>query len=180
MTAVRALKMTYAEYLAHEEQSPVKHEWLRGEAWAMAGRTIEHGRLALAFGALLMNALRGKPCVVLSSNVGVRIDATDRTTYPDLTVVCGKRETSKDDPHAIVNPTVIVEVLSEGTERDDRGQKFAHYRHLASLEEYVLVGQDSRRIEGWILSEAAAGETIKLRSLGVDLAVDEVYFDPAA
>lgn len=94
--------------------------------------------------------------------------------------MCGKRETSKDDPHAIVNPTVIVEVLSEGTERDDRGQKFAHYRHLASLEEYVLVGQDSRRIEGWILSEAAAGETIKLRSLGVDLAVDEVYFDPAA
>jgi Uma2 family endonuclease len=82
---------------------------------------------------------------------------------------------------------VLVEVLSKETERDDRGEKFAHYRHLASLEEYVLVSQEERRIEvfrrsaeGWVLSEATAGQTIRLRALDLTLDVDAIYFDPAA
>ena len=101
--------------------------------------------------------------------------------------MCGSREHSPRDRHALVNPKLIVEVLSDETERDDRGEKFSHYRHLASLEEYVLVSQRERRIEvfrrtpeGWILSEPVAGQSILLRSLDVALDVDAIYFDPAA
>jgi Uma2 family endonuclease len=187
MSAAEAVRLTYAEYLAREETSEIKHDYLRGEVWAMAGGTIEHARLQLAIGSELRVALRGKPCVVLSSDARIRIDATDRSTYPDVSVVCGKREVSAIDRHGLVNPILIVEVLSEGTERDDRGQKFAHYRHLESLQEYVLVSQDVQRIEvfrrseeGWILNDAVPGQTLELRSLGVTLDVGAVYFDPAA
>jgi Uma2 family endonuclease len=187
MTAEPVLRLSYAEYLALEAASERKHEYLRGEAWAMAGGTIEHGRLQANVVRELGNALSGKPCVVLSSDVKVRVDETDRTTYPDASVVCGPRQTSPLDRHAIVNPVVIVEVLSEGTERDDRGEKFAHYRRLPSLMEYVLVSQEARRIEvfrrtpeGWMLVEAGPGQHLELRSLGVSLDVDAVYFDPAA
>lgn len=179
--------MSYAEYLVREAASPEKHEYLRGRAWAMAGGTIEHARLQVAIASELRAALAGRPCVVLGSDARVRIDATDRTTYPDASVVCGPRQHSPVDPHALTNPVVLVEVLSKETERDDRGEKFAHYRHLASLEEYVLVSQEERRIEvfrrsaeGWVLSEATAGQTIRLRALDLTLDVDAIYFDPAA
>jgi len=185
MSAVARTSMTYADYLTAERIAQVKHEYLRGQVWAMAGGTVEHGRLAMAVGSALSGALRGKPCVVLSSDVRVRIEATDRTTYPDVTVVCGPRAVAADDPDAIVNPVVLVEVLSDSTEADDRGEKFAHYRRLASLREYVLVSQRERRIEvfrregdHWSLYEAAAGDTIELGSIGATLAVDEIYFDP--
>lgn len=180
-------RVTYAEYLATEEKSETKHEYLRGEVWAMAGGTIEHGRLQVNVTGELRNALRRRPCIVLSSDVRVRIDATDRSTYPDASIVCGERKISPDDPDGVTNPTVIVEVLSDSTEKSDRGEKFAHYRHLASLEEYVLVSQDERRIEvfrrgpeGWTLSEAVAGQTLTLRSIDVTLDVDAIYFDPTA
>jgi len=180
-------RMSYAEYLALEGSSDVKHEYLRGQAWAMAGGSIEHGRLQANVVGELRSALQGKPCVVLTSDVKVRIDETDRTTYPDASVVCGPRAVSPDDRNAITNPMVIVEVLSESTERDDRGEKFAHYRHLPSLEEYVLVSQDVQRIEvfrregeGWMFVEAGPGQSLELRSIGASLSVDAVYFDPAA
>lgn len=187
MSAVEAQRLTYAEYLAREEVSDVKHEYLRGEVWAMAGGTIEHARLQTSIAVELATALRGKPCVVLSSDARVRIDASDRSTYPDVSVVCGKREVSSIDPHGLSNPIVIVEVLSESTERDDRGEKFAHYRHLDSLKEYVLVSQGVQRIEvfrrteqGWIFNEAVPGQSLELRSIEVSLDVGAVYFDPAA
>lgn len=150
----------------------------------MAGGTIEHGRLQAALPASLVTALRGQPCVVLGSDVRVRIDATDRTTYPDVTVVCGKRVVSPLDPDAVTNPTLLVEVLSEGTERADRGDTFAHYRHLSSLQEYVLVNTHERRIEvfrrsdaSWTFTEVTEG-ALRLSSLGVTLDVDAIYFDP--
>src|SRR5205814_5137678 len=124
-------------------------------------------------------ALRGRPCAIYSSDVRVRVTATDRTTYPDLTVVCAAVEAPPEDPEAVANPTVIVEVLSETTEASDRGEKFAHYRHLSSLREYVLVGQKEPRIEvfrreddgRWSFEEALAGGSLRLASLGVALAV---------
>ena len=187
VTAAEALTLTYEEYLALDAKGEVKHEYLRGQVWAMAGGTIEHARLQVAVTSELRSALKGKPCVVLSSDGKVRIDATDRTTYPDASVVCGPSEHSPRDRHALTNPRVIVEVLSDDTERDDRGEKFSHYRHLSSLEEYVLVGQRERRIEvfrrtpeGWILAEAVAGQQIVLRSVDVTLDVDAIYFDPRA
>lgn len=100
-------------------------------------------------------------------------------------VVCGPLLSSTDDPHAITNPTLLVEVLSESTERDDRGEKFAHDRRLPSLQEYLLIGQEARRLElfrrgpdGWVLREAGPGEELELASLGIRLSVDAVYYDP--
>ena len=115
----------------------------------------------------------------------VRIVETDRTTYPDLSVVCGKHASAADDPNALVNPVVIVEVLSKDTEADDRGEKFAHYRRLESLREYVLVNQHTRRIEvfrregdHWSFYEFGAGAFVPLSSLDCRLSVDEIYEDP--
>jgi Uma2 family endonuclease len=180
-------RMTYAEYLEFERSSELKHEYLRGEVFAMAGGTPEHARLAANVIGELRNALRGRPCSVFTSDARVRIAATDRATYPDVTVVCGRLDHAPDDADAIVNPIVIVEILSDATEAEDRGEKFAHYRRLASLREYVLVSQRARRLEvyrrrddRWFLDEAGAGETLRLESIDVALSVDEVYRDPLA
>ena len=179
--------MTYAEYLELERSSDIKHEYLRGEVIALAGGTPEHSRLAANVIGELRTALSGRPCVVFTSDARVRIEATDRATYPDVTVVCERLEHAADDRDAITNPVVIVEVLSDQTEADDRGEKFAHYRRLASLREYVLVSQRTPRIEvyrrqglAWVFSEAAAGQALALESLGVTLSVDEIYRDPLA
>ena len=180
-------RMSYAEYLELERSSEVKHEYLRGEVFAMAGGTPEHARLAANIIGELTAALRGRPCSVFTSDARVRIEATDRATYPDVTVVCGRLEHAADDPDSITNPVVIVEVLSDATEAEDRGEKFAHYRRLASLREYLLVSQRARRLEvyrrrdeRWLLDEAGTGETLRLESIDVVLSVDEVYRDPLA
>jgi Uma2 family endonuclease len=179
--------MTYAEYLAAEAASATKHEYLRGEVYAMAGGTPEHAALAMAVGRDLGNQLRGQPCRVFSSDLRVRVEATDLSTYPDVTVVCGRLERSEVDQNAAVNPVLIVEVLSDSTEAYDRGEKFAHYRRLPSLKEYLLVSQKEPRLEvyrrndagHWVLFEARRGESLELASLpGVQLATDEVYRDP--
>jgi Uma2 family endonuclease len=177
--------MSYAEYVTFEERSDVRHEYLRGEVFAMAGGTPQHGALALAFGAELRAALRDRPCVVYNSDVRVRIPETDLTTYPDLSVVCGGLEVDATDRNAILNPLVVVEVLSPTTEVYDRGAKARHYRRITSLREYVLVAQDEPRIEvyqrnaagRWELLEARSGEQIEIASLGVTLSVDAIYGD---
>lgn len=179
--------ISYAEYLAREATSEVKHEFLRGDVWAMAGGTPRHARLCAALSGIIRLGLNGKPCVPYSSDLRVRIEVTDRSTYPDLTIVCGADQFAKDDPDAIVNPKVIFEVLSDATERSDRGEKFAHYQRLASLEEYVLVNQHEPRIEvfcrrekTWVLSIHQAGDVVSLTSLGLEFSVDAVYADPRA
>ena len=180
------VRVSYEEYLAREKKSETKHEYVNGEIYSMAGGTPEHGRLAIAVGRILGNALAGRPCAVFSSDVRVRIEATGRSTYPDLSVVCGRLERAADDADAITNPVAIVEILSESTEASDRGDKFAHYRQLASLREYVLVSQSTRRIEvfrrnesgDWVLSEAGPGQFARLESIDVSLPVDDVYHDP--
>jgi Uma2 family endonuclease len=180
-------QLSYDEYLRLERESDEKHEWLDGVLYAMAGGTYEHGRLAAALIRELGIALRGMPCNVLSSDVRVRILATRRATYPDVAVVCGKPEHPPDDPHAILNPTVLVEVLSDSTEKGDRGDKWAHYQHLESLREYVLVSQSEPRIEvfsrsgeGWAYRAYERGTSFMLPSLAASISVDEVYRDPTA
>jgi Uma2 family endonuclease len=186
-------KMTYAEYVAFEdafqaEGAVRKHELIDGEIVAMAGGTIEHGALAMAFGRLLGNALGDKPCRVFSSDVRVHVLETGMAAYPDLSVVCGKLERDAEDRHAITNPVLVLEVLSDSTEAKDRGVKAAHYRHLPSLREYVLVSQRERRVEvhrrneagRWELFESEGGGRVELASVGCAIAVDELYRDPLA
>jgi Uma2 family endonuclease len=180
--------MSYAEYVAAEHARDVRHEFLKGLVYAMAGGTPEHGALAAAVIREIGGALRGKPCRVYSSDVRVRVTETDLSTYPDASVVCGQLKTDPEDPDAILNPTVLVEVLSPSTEAHDRGAKWAHYRRIASLREYILVAQDERRIElyrrneqgRWELYEARSGERVAVESLGIALEVDMVYENPLA
>jgi Uma2 family endonuclease len=177
-------RLSYAEYLALEASAETKHEYIVGAIVAMAGATIEHGRLVSNLTAFLRAALTGRPCVVLPADVRVRIRAADRATYPDLHVVCASIERDPDDEHAVANPLVILEVLSESTAESDRGEKFADYRKLRSLREYVLVSQRERRVDvnrrdgrRWILDEHTRGERVRLESLDVELAVDDLYAD---
>lgn len=178
-------RMTYAEYLELERTSERKHEYVNGEAYAMAGGTPEHGRLAANFIALVRASLGERPCAVFSSDVRVRVEKTKRSTYPDLSIVCEKLARASDDPDAITNPRVIVEVLSDSTEAADRGDKWAHYQRIESLEEYVLVSQREPRVEifrrssvGWTYEECGPGARIELRSVDAFVAVDELYADP--
>ncbi|MBL8917528.1 MAG: Uma2 family endonuclease [Myxococcaceae bacterium] len=178
--------MSYEEYVRLEAATPeTKHEFLRGQVWAMAGGTPEHALYASNLLRHIGNLLSGKPCSPFGSDLRVRIDATDRTTYPDAIVICGPRALSTTDPLAVTNPVVIVEVTSDSTEADDRGEKFAHYRHVSSLKEYVIVSHRQRRIEvyrrdgnTWTLREYRPREEVELASLGVRLPVDAVYDDP--
>ncbi len=184
MGAAERLRMTYADYLAAEEASETKHGFLRGEVFAMAGTTFEHALIASNLLRAIGDRLAG-PCVVVGSDARVRIVETERATYPDLMIVCGPRQAASDDRHATVNPTVLVEVLSESTERDDRGEKFAHYRQLPSLREYVLVSQKEARVEvftrdsaearEWRFAEATAGGSVRLHSVDVTVSLEDVY-----
>lgn len=186
MNAQAKLKMTYAEYLAMEAASAVKHEFIDGDVFAMAGGTVEHGAMASAMITVLSNALGGKPCRVLNSDVRVRVKSTSASFYPDVSVVCGKLETAPEDPQAVTNPLVLVEVLSESTEAYDRGAKAAHYRRLDSLKEYVLVSQTERHVEVqrrnehgiWELHFFGPGEHVELSSVGARLSVDALYANP--
>lgn len=159
----------------------------------MAGGTPEHSRLAINMASELRASLAGEGCVVYGSDLKLRIDATKRTTYADVVVVCGPEFASAIDPNAITNPTVIVEVLSPSTEASDRGERssrspateWRHYQHLASLREYVLVSQGEpyvevfrREGEEWVLRTFVAGQTIELPSRGVRVSVDAIYADP--
>jgi Uma2 family endonuclease len=185
MVAHAAPRTTYAEYLTHEAASEVRHEYVAGQIVAMAGGAIEHGRLIARVQLELHRALAGRPCAVLASDVRVRIRAADRATYPDVLVVCGEVQRDPDDDHAIINPTVIVEVLSDSTTSTDRESKGPDHRRLPSLAEYVLVSQRARRVEvyrrsgprQWTVEEVVAGERLALTSLTVELAVDALYED---
>jgi len=182
-----ATRATYAAYLALEGASGEKHEYIDGVIVAMSGGTIEHARVASKLSYLLQRALEAKPCRVFSSDARVRIEETNRSTYTDVTVVCGEIHRAKDDDQAITNPVLVAEVLSESTERADRGEKFAHYRRLAALTDYVLVSPDVQRVEvfhrennAWVLREARRGQTIELPALGVTLDVEELFREAIA
>lgn len=156
-------RYTFAEYLAYEADSGMKHEYDDGDIVAMAGGSRRHNALAAAVTAALY-AARKRDYVVFQSDQRVRISATGRTTYPDVSMVCGSIEGDPGDPGGatITNPTVIVEVLSPSTEHDDRGSKWQHYQQLESLREYVLVSQDQPRLEYY---RRLAGGTWEYRDL---------------
>jgi len=178
-----ALWFTYEEYLAFERESGERHEFLDGAVVAMSGGTPQHALLAMNVGASLHLQLRGRPCRVYSADLRVHVTATGLTTYPDLSVVCGRPESPPGDPHAVANPAVLVEVLSATSEAYDRGEKFAHFRRIPSLQHYLLVAQRRRRVElytrggdgRWTFVEAGPGESLELNAIGGALAIDDVY-----
>jgi Uma2 family endonuclease len=173
----------YDEYRRFEDSNPAKHEFVDGHILAMAGGTPAHARLQGAVLFALERRLEGKACQPFPSDLRVRVRATGMATYPDVTVVCGEVETDPDDAHAVVNPTIVVEVLSDRTEQYDRGEKFEHYRTIPSLREYVLVSHRQRHVEirrrdaegNWSEAHAGRGEDVELQALGITVGVDEIY-----
>lgn len=181
-------RMTYEEYLAFSAAAEVKHEYINGEAYAMAGGTLEHSAIAARLIGIVIRGLRGRPCQVFTSDLRIRVATTRANFYPDVSVVCGKAETEPTDPLSVLNPTVLVEVLSPTTGESDRGAKAAHYRRIPSLKEYLLVSPTDRTIEiqrrsergVWEIHLFEAGQVARVESLGVDVPVDEVFADPLA
>ncbi len=186
MAATPKPTLTYSEYLAREATSEVKHDFINGEAYAMAGGTLEHSALAAALLGEARSALAGKPCRAYTSDARVYVTSTGASFYPDVSVVCGKVETPPGDANAIANPLVLIEVFSDATEAYDRGAKAGHYRRIDSLREYVLVSQTEQRVEVqrrnergvWELHFFGPGEKLELSSLGVSVSVDAVYANP--
>ncbi|MFO0586168.1 MAG: Uma2 family endonuclease [Polyangiaceae bacterium] len=177
------VRYTFREYLALEASANVKHEYLDGQIYAMAGGTPEHAALQAAISGLLFPQLRSGRCRAHGSDLRVRVVATGLTTYSDVTIVCGPRDLDAEDKGAVTNPTLLFEVLSASTEDYDRGEKFAHYKRIPSLLSYVLVSQDERRIEVWTRGAknvwtsvvSTDGEVAELSSISARLSVRELY-----
>lgn len=182
MTAATSKRMTFEEYVRLEAKSEVRHEFDRGQVFAMAGGTPEHAALCAAITHALVAQLKG-PCRTFSEALRVRTP-TDKAAYPDALVICGDVMRDPEDRNTVTNPTLIVEVLSESTEAYDRGKKFQHYRSIPSFAEYVLIASQGtpcierfvRTGEVWtICSAASAGERVRLESIDVTFDVDEIY-----
>ncbi len=178
-------RVTYSEYLAFEASADTRHEYVDGQILAMAGGSIRHGRLIARLVVLLATKLQGRGCIPVASDVRVRIRAADRTTYPDVFIVCGEIQRDADDVEAVTNPTVVFEVLSPSTEYYDRRVKSADYRKLASVQETVLISQTSRHVERvtrggprrWVSDEFVGGESMELTSVGITLDIDALFAD---
>lgn len=175
-------RYTYAEYLAYERDSGLKHEYEDGEIVAMAGGSRRHNALALRVGAAL-EAARKDGCIGFQSDQKIRVLETGKATYPDVSLVRGPIEGDPADPSGatITNPALIIEVLSPSTEEEDRGNKWLHYQRIPALQEYVLVGQASPRVEiyrrlpdgSWQYREVTSG-TVQLLS-GATLDLTSLY-----
>jgi Uma2 family endonuclease len=150
MSAVPKTLLTPAEYLARERTAAFKSEFYRGETFAMAGASYEHTRITDNLVAELTARLKGGPCFVLSRDMRVKVSATGLYTYPDVLVVCGRPDLEDAHGDTLLNPQVIIEVLSDATAGYDRGPKFRQYEWVASLREYVLVAQDRPLVERYV------------------------------
>ena len=184
MSAIPKTKLTPEEYLEFERKSEEKHEYFDGEIFAMSGAKRNHNKITTNLGGLVWQHLKGKDCESYSNDMRVFIPRTGLYTYHDLVVVCGEPKFQDDVFDTLLNPILLVEVLSDSTESYDRGKKFQHYRSVESLREYVLVSQDEARIEKyvkqgdgfWVLSEAAGLDAeIKFGSIDCVVALSEVY-----
>jgi Uma2 family endonuclease len=185
LVAARRPHYSFREYVAVADAANIKLEFVDGEICAMAGGSPEHAAIAANIGAALSAQLRGKGCRVHSSDLRIRVRTTGLAAYPDLSVVCGQIERDPDDANTVINPKVLVEVLSPSTEDYDRGEKLAHYKRLAGLSAIVLVAWDRPELEVWEKGadsatwsrRVVANGAVTLSSIPCTLDVDAVYRD---
>jgi Uma2 family endonuclease len=184
MSSQAQQRYTPEEYLARERLAEYKSEYYAGDIFAMAGASRWHNLIVANVIGELRSQLKGRLCTTYPSDLRVKVSPTGLYTYPDVTVVCGEPQFEDTQQDTLLNPTLIVEVLSESTEAYDRGGKFAHYRKLASMLEYVLIAQTKPHVEHyvrqpdnrWLLAEAdSMHDTIHLPSIDCHLALAEVY-----
>lgn len=176
------IRMNEAEYLEFERQSDFRHEYVDGEVFAMAGASDEHNLIVASITIAIGVQLRGGNCKIYSSDMRVR--TAHSYYYPDVMVVCGERILAAETPEALLNPTLIIEVLSPSTEGYDRGKKFDAFQKIESLQEYILVVQTKARVERFVRSEAkkwsyeafeGLDASLELKSINARLKLSEVY-----
>lgn len=187
-------RTTSEEYLRYEYDAEFRHEWRDGVVTMMAGGTPQHSLIIANIIRELGNGLKGKPCRVYESNLRVRSVRRSLYTYPDATVICGAAQFDPEDTRqqTVINPKLVIEVVSPSSEGDDRGEKFGRYRGIDALEEYVLISQTMPKVETFLRQEGGAwlyhateglSATARLRSIDVGLPLAEVFagveFPPA-
>jgi Uma2 family endonuclease len=176
-------RLTPEQYLALERKAAAKSEYLNGHTYAMAGASREHNLITGNIFGELRFQLRERACEVYVNDMRLKVSSTGLYAYPDVAVVCGEPRFEGAHFDTLLNPIVLVEVLSPSTEAYDRGKKFAHYRRLESLQEYVLIAQDSVRVEHylrqgeqWLLTEFShPDDALHLASIGCNLPLREIY-----
>ncbi len=184
MSIVPKHYITPEEYLHCERKADFRSEYFQGEMFAMASASANHNLIVLHTGASLRDQLKKRPCRVYPSDLKLRIEATGLYTYPDVSIVCGEPQLESNHGDVLLNPIVLVEVLSDSTEAYDRGKKFQHYRTIPSLKHYVLIAQDRHSIdcftrtsdESWLLTSCQSfEEKVELSAIECELAASEVY-----
>jgi Uma2 family endonuclease len=184
MSAQPQPRLSPEEYLALDRAAEFRNEYYDGYIYAMSGTSRMHVRITTNLSGELYQALKRGPCEVYTVDLRLRVNPERLYTYPDISVVCGAPKLADDHKDTLLNPTVVVEVLSPSTEAHDRGFKFTHYRHIDSLQEYVLVWQSEPRIEiyrrqaagDWLLSEISGlDSTCRFGSLGCEVPLSDIY-----
>ncbi len=176
-------KLNPAEYLALERKAERRSEYYDGEVFLLAGASREHNRISTNITSQLDRQLEGRDCDVYASDLRVLVAPTGLYTYPDITVTCGTELFADDRNDVLLNPLLIIEILSSSTEAYDRGRKFQHYQQIESLAEYVLVTQDARRVEqyrkqatGWLYTDIRGADGIlDLPTIGCRLQLTDIY-----
>jgi Uma2 family endonuclease len=184
MSSQPKTKFTPEEYLAIDRQSEHKNEYFDGEIFAMTGASRRHNLISVNVASMLNTQLTDRDCEVYASDMRVKVSPTGLYTYPDVVVVCGEPQFEDKEIDTLLNPTVVIEVLSKSTEGYDRGDKFEHYRRVESLAEIVLVAQDKHHIEHygrqngsqWLLTETnSLQDKIILSSISCELSLSSIY-----
>ena len=184
MTAQPKPYVTPEAYIAFDRERAGKHEYYAGTIYAMAGGSVRHNRIAGSTYATLYMQLRQRNCNIYPSDMRVKVVQTGLYTYPDITIICGHEQYEDEKEDILLNPIIIIEVLSPSTEKYDRGKKFHQYRSILSLREYILIAQDEYHIEQftrqsdntWVFSEALGRDgSIELRTIQCTLLLEEVY-----
>jgi len=175
---------TLGQYLEYELKTGEKHEYYRGEIFAMVGGTPRHSLIATNFLRESSGSLKDKPCVAYNGDLRIMVDPAGLYTYPDASIICGELEIDPDTPNTVKNPTVLVEVLSDSTEAYDRGDKSAFYRSIPSLKALVLIAQSHPHAEcftrqttgGWLLTEfRSLSDSLILEPVGISIPLAEIY-----
>ena len=183
-SAAEKTTLSTEDYSAMERASAIRHERVNGDIFAMTVASREHNLITLNTAASLHGQLKDRPCEIYNNDMRVKINAAGDYVYPDIVVVCDGPRLEDEHLDTLLNPTLIIEVLSDSTEAYDRGGKFAAYRTLESLREYVLIAQHEARVEhyvrqaqeGWLLNETSGLQgSLELPCIQCRLALADVY-----
>lgn len=177
-------KFSIGEYLEMENAAIEKHEYYKGEIFAMSGVKVRHNIISGNLFVSFANKLKGKKCKPFNSDQRIHIPSNTLFTYPDISIICGEINTLNNDDFNVLNPTVIIEILSPSTKNYDRGEKFKLYRDIPTLKEYLLVDSESIHVEVFRLNETnhweleeynSVADSIPVKAVGETILLSEIY-----